>query len=93
MSGWAATTTGNLARDFPAIRSGEYGGPLVLFDENLENFILVSPLNNFMVSNWETGNQSFSLGLMGSIETVPMGAEIKTVLVWDSSLRNIEFCS
>lgn len=90
MSGWAATSTGNLQDNFSMIRTGEYGGPLLLFDEKIENFIIISPLNNFMVSNWETGDDFFSFGLMGSVENVPLETNIKTVMVWDSGLRNID---
>ncbi len=90
MSGWAATSTGNLKDNFTMIRTGEYGGPLILFDEEMENYILFSPLNNFMVSNWETGDDFFSFGLLGSVENVPRETNIKNVMVWDSSLRKFD---
>ena len=28
-------------------------GPLLLFDEDLTDFVIISPLNNFMVANQE----------------------------------------
>ena len=49
------------------IRTGEYGGPLVLFDEDLENVVIISSLNNFMVSSLEFSEGKIKLGLMGSV--------------------------
>jgi hypothetical protein len=54
MGGWAATSVGPLTsnhRGPTRVRDGEYGGPLVLFDEDFQNVLIVSALNNFMVSS------------------------------------------
>ena len=54
MGGWAAASVGPLTSNYKGpirVRDGEYGGPLVLFDEEFENVIVVSSLNNFMVSS------------------------------------------
>ena len=50
MSGWAALTVAPW-HGGQAVRAGEYGGPLVLFDTDLANVIIVSSINNFMVSS------------------------------------------
>ena len=54
MGGWAAASVGPLTSNYKGpvrIRDGEYGGPLVLYDETFDNFIVISSLNNFMVSS------------------------------------------
>ena len=54
MGGWAATSVGPLTSNYKGpvrIRDGEYGGPLVLYDEEFDNFLVISSLNNFMVSS------------------------------------------
>ena len=51
-------------------RDGEYGGPLLLFNHNLSHCVLLSPLNNFMVSSLYHNREEASLqwGLMGSVQ-------------------------
>jgi hypothetical protein len=74
---------------WPAIRDGEYGGPLLFFDEDMANFVIVSSLTNFMASNMkrlETGRLAF--GLMGSVNGVEAGSSLETVLVGGSDLRS-----
>ena len=54
MGGWAAASVGPLTSKYKGpvrIRDGEYGGPLVLYDEEFDNFLVISSLNNFMVSS------------------------------------------
>ena len=54
MGGWAAASVGPLTSDYIGpvrVRDGEYGGPLVLFDEDFDNVLIISSLNNFMVSS------------------------------------------
>ena len=54
MGGWAAISVGPLTSNFKGpteIRDGEYGGPLVLFDDDMRNVLVISSLNNFMVSS------------------------------------------
>ena len=54
MAGWAAASVGPLTSNFKGpsrIRQGQYGGPLILFDDSLSNVLIISPLNNFMVSS------------------------------------------
>jgi len=72
-----------------AIRDGEYGGPLLLFDPTLSNYILLSSLSTFMTSNMkrleEVGQLAF--GLMGSVEEVEASSSLETVLVGGTDLR------
>ena len=54
MGGWAAASVGPLTSDYRGpvrIRDGEYGGPLILYDEEFDNVLIISSLNNFMVSS------------------------------------------
>ena len=54
MGGWAAASIGPLTSDYKGpvrVRDGEYGGPLVLYDEEFDNVLVISSLNNFMVSS------------------------------------------
>ena len=69
------------------IRTGEYGGPLVLFDESLENVVIISSLNNFMVSSLEFSEGKIMLGLMGSVEEIPKGETLEFLVVYSNSLR------
>ena len=59
MGGWAAASVGPLTsnhRGPTRVRDGEYGGPLVLFDNNFRNVLIVSALNNFMNSSMVRNN-------------------------------------
>ena len=40
---------------WPAIRDGEYGGPLLLYDET--KYVMVSSLSHFMASNMKVGHE------------------------------------
>ena len=68
------------------IRTGEYGGPLVLFDEDLENVVIISSLNNFMVSSLEFSEGKIKLGLVGSVEEIPKGETLEFLVVYSNSL-------
>ena len=60
MGGWAAASVGPLTSNYKGpvrIRDGEYGGPLVLYDEEFDNFLVISSLNNFMVSSMVRDNK------------------------------------
>ena len=54
------------------IRGGQLGGPVVFFDKAYSAVVLISPLNNFMVSNMEVKMKNnktvLDFGLMGSIQ-------------------------
>ena len=44
MGGWAAASVGPLTSNFKGptrIRDGEYGGPLILFDYNFKNVLIL----------------------------------------------------
>ena len=69
------------------IRTGEYGGPLVLFDEQLENVVIISSLNNFMVSSLEFSEGKIKLGLMGSVTEIPKGESLEFLVVYADTLR------
>ena len=69
------------------IRTGEYGGPLVLFDEQLENVVIISSLNNFMVSSMEFSESRIKLGLMGSVTEIPKGETLEFLVVYANTLR------
>ena len=69
------------------IRTGEYGGPLVLFDEQLENVVIISSLNNFMVSSMEFSESKIKLGLMGSVTEIPKGETLEFLVVYANTLR------
>ena len=69
------------------IRTGEYGGPLVLFDEQLENVVIISSLNNFMVSSMEFSEGRIKLGLMGSVTEIPNGETLEFLVVYANTLR------
>ena len=42
-------------------RDGEYGGPLVMFNTELSQVLILSPLNNFMVSSLHYQEDTHSL--------------------------------
>ena len=69
------------------MRTGEYGGPLVLFDGQLENVVVISSLNNFMVSSMEFSEGKIKLGLMGSVTEIPKGESLEFLVVYANSLR------
>ena len=69
------------------IRTGEYGGPLVLFDQQLENVVIISSLNNFMVSSMEFSEGKVKLGLMGSVDEIPKGETLEFLVVYANTLR------
>ena len=55
MGGWAAASVGPLTSDYKGpvrVRDGEYGGPLVLYNDDFDNVLVISSLNNFMVSSF-----------------------------------------
>ena len=56
--------------DMICVRDGEYGGPLLLYNHNLSHCVLLSPLNNFMVSSLYHNREEASLqwGLMASVQ-------------------------
>jgi len=87
MAGWAALTVTDLDDKGTGIRTGEYGGPLVLFDEQLENVVIISSLNNFMVSSMEFSESKIKLGLMGSVTEIPKGETLEFLVVYANTLR------
>ena len=67
MGGWAAASVGPLTSNHKGpvkIRDGEYGGPLVLYDEGFDNFLVISSLNNFMVSSMVRDNVSNHVSIL-----------------------------
>lgn len=57
----------------PPLRDGEYGGPLLIFNstDSGDSYLLISPLNHFMVSNMENWEGGLRFGLMASVESIP----------------------
>ena len=70
-----------------SLSSSEEGSfPVVLFDEAMENAIVLSPLNTFMSSlqaTWKTspGQEVFGFGIMDSVNEIPEEYAYETVLV------------
>ena len=70
-----------------SLYEGEDGGyPVVLFDEAMENTIVLSPLNTFMSSlqaTWTTTAKElvFGFGIMDSVKEIPEEYAYETVLV------------
>ena len=89
MAGWAALSVGLWDNSTEDIRDGEYGGPLVLFNTNLDKVVILSSLNNYMVSSLyhDKTTNSLQWGLMGSVESVPVSESLRTVLVFGRSLE------
>ena len=86
MGGWAALTVSGLEETSP-VRGGEYGGPLVLFDKQLHNVVIVSSLNNFMVSSMNYTEGRIRLGLMGSIMEIPKNETLEFLVVYANTLK------
>lgn len=63
------------------------GLPLVVFDSDMQNTVVISPLSGFMSAGQETwelkdkNSLAFSLGLLGSIDTIPPLYTYKSVMV------------
>jgi len=82
------------------IRDGNYGGILILFNEEGDEVIILSSLNRFMVQNMRhlpnedpSKDRShpgvLSFGLMGSIETIPAGGlDLETIIVYGNSFED-----
>ena len=70
-------------------RDGEYGGPLVLFNTEVSQVLILSPLNNYLVSSLHHRQDTDSLqwGLMASVENIPQGESLRTVLVHGRTLE------
>ena len=70
------------------VRDGEYGGPLTLFNTELDQVVVMSPLNNFMVNSMfhNITESSLQFGLMGSVETIPENETLRTILYHGTSL-------
>ena len=89
MAGWAALSVGLWDDSTEDIRDGEYGGPLVFFNTEMDQVMVISSLNNHMVSSLQhhTKTNSLRWGLMGSVESVPEGETLMTVLVHGRTLE------
>lgn len=65
---------------------GERAGPLIFFDLNMTWNLAVAPLTRSMSSNMEALNirdgEIFAMGLLGSIDHVPAGYELRTVFTF-----------
>jgi hypothetical protein len=73
---WTNTTFG--------LRDGVPGGPIVLFDKH-GRVIIVSSFNNFMSSVNEHESLAggiLSYGIMGSVEYIPEGHSVQTILYY-----------
>jgi hypothetical protein len=62
---------------------GQNGGiPLIIFNSENTNTLVLSPLNNFMSSNMliVNDNKSFGFGIQGLVEEIPSGFLFETIL-------------
>lgn len=97
MSGTPCISIGELKPDTFTIRDGNYGGPLILFDEAGHDVVIITQLNEFMVNQMRhrlnpdpaadaTHAGVLDFGLMGSISAVPApGLKLEYVVVYGSS--------
>ena len=71
----------------PVYGKADGGLPLVIFDEDLENTVVISPLTNFIEASQGTWNPksakapAIGIGLVGSVDSVPQNYVFKSVLV------------
>ena len=63
----------------PTLVSGLESGPLVLFDDQ-HNILLISPLNKFMSTNMIHNKEGVAWGIMGKVDSVPIGYTQEVVL-------------
>lgn len=96
MAGTPCISIGRLENSTWSIRDGNFGGPLLFFNEMGNEVVIMSPLTNFLVSNFahrKNGNPDLEhhpgvldFGLMGSIRTIPApGLDLEMVMVFGNS--------
>lgn len=76
------------------IRGGNYGGPLVLFNESGNEVLILSPLSEFMVTNLERRETNpgdvgvLDFGLMGSITRIEApGLDLEIIAAFGTSFH------
>ena len=90
---WAGSQISNIPlgkfdSSLKEIHSRMDGGlPVAIFDSKMENTVVISPQNTFMSSHQQIFTPSgsstpiFSTGILGSVNTVPKGYSMETLLV------------
>ncbi len=79
-----------LTPDTNTIRGGNYGGVLVLFDRSGDRVVILSPLQNFLVTNMRhrvsSNINALDFGLLGSVQRLERpGIVLETVIVFGES--------
>ncbi|CAH1277104.1 Hypp9481 [Branchiostoma lanceolatum] len=93
MFGGASIGAGEWYYQTTGIRSGITGGPLVVFDRNL-NTVVLSPFSEFMAASvWHNGTGSggyggeVNYGIMGDVENIPPNFDYQTILYYDKGIN------
>ena len=90
-----STPTGPFDPSLKEIYKGMEGGlPLVVFDSDMENTVVISPQNTFMSAHHEVFKPDgytvpvFATGILGSVDTVPKGYAMETLMVAGQNLTD-----
>ena len=88
-----STPIGVFDSSLKEIYKGMEGGlPLVVFDSDMENTVVISPQNTFMSAHHEVFKPDgytvpvFATGILGSVDTVPKGYAMETLMVAGQNL-------
>ena len=74
-------TVDRLIPDTDVYHNDDGGYPLVIFDSDMTNTIVISPLNTFMASSATYTSPSVGFGILSSVDIVPPGYVYETILV------------
>lgn len=82
MCGGEGTTTGEWKDNIQGLGTGIKGtGPVVLFNEDASTSLVLGAFSNFMVHSQDILDGSLALGVLGSVEEIPSGFVVETLLV------------
>ena len=84
----SATSVNRWLPDAELYDDDDGGYPLVVFDSDMSNTIVVSPLNTFMASSVTYTSPSVGFGIISSVDNVPPGYIYETILVADQTVTS-----
>eukprot|EP00095_Tigriopus_kingsejongensis_P001199 maker-scaffold530_size145801-snap-gene-0.21 protein:Tk01199 transcript:maker-scaffold530_size145801-snap-gene-0.21-mRNA-1 annotation:"hypothetical protein CGI_10001027" len=93
MAGTPCISVGELsAKSMDRVRGGNYGGPLVLFNQAGDEVVILSPLSEFMITNLQVKQSNpddlgiLDFGLMGSIRRIESpGLDLEIIAAFGAS--------
>ncbi|ESO98847.1 hypothetical protein LOTGIDRAFT_158797 [Lottia gigantea] len=91
---YAGSMTGDSDKSFgiwqekAKMLTGVAGGPLVLFDKDADDCLILSPLNQFMAASSLFDGQNYSTGVLGGVNFVPKDFVLQTVLFYGKGINH-----